>query len=170
MAIRAIRFDGSALRTAFVIGLACVTLACRAPATVDTVGEALERLGRNLESHQGVEGELEVLYEVDGEWVLLVVPRAGLNQRALTGTGLSEPAMKRLGEAAAGWSGSQYLVQVRDDAFVIRTLASDAIDVGQQFAVSGRGAVWLAVTVKRVGPSAPPRLVSISASSTRSRE
>lgn len=167
MAVTTVRLELSALR-ALAIGLACVALACSTPTTVDTVGEALERLGRHLESQQGVEGELEVLYEPDGDWVLLVVPRTGLDERALASAGLSESATARLAEASAGWSGSQYLVQVRSNAIVIRTLDPAAIDVGQQFAVSGRGAVWLTVIVKKEGASDPARLVSFSASSVRS--
>lgn len=154
---------------ALIASVVSVTQSCTVPATVDTVGDALERAGRNLQSHHGVEAELEVLYEVDGLWVLLVVPRSGLDQQALADAGLAESAKARLAEAAPRWTGEQYLMQIRDDALLMRTLAHDAVVVDQQFILSGRGAVSLAAAFKRVEPTGPPRLMSISANNERGR-
>lgn len=155
---------------ATVAGVAfAAVVSCGVPATVETVARTIEDAGRDLQESEGVETELEALFESDGPWVLLLIPRTGLNLEALVGTSITEAARARLAQASAGRSGSQHLVQIRRDAVLTRPLAADAVKVEKQLVVSGQGPAWLAVTLKKTDSRSPALLVSFSISTAGGR-
>lgn len=151
---------------AVLVGVVLSTaISCSRPANIDTVGEAIEQSGSNLQSDQSVETDLEALYEVDGAWTLMIVPPTGVDLDALTETKISEAALARVRTAAEGWRGGQYLVQVSDHAILSRMLAGNAVRIDRQFVVPGRGPVWVIATLKKVKSQGPPVLVSLSTKS-----
>ena len=153
----------SRIGVALLIGvLAATHLSCRRSADVDMIGEAIEQSGRNFQSRQSAETQLEALYDVDGAWTLLVVPPAGVNVAALARAGLSDGAMVRVRDASAGWLGGQHLVQVRDDALLSRRLDQDAVSIDRQFVVTGQGPAWIVAVLKRRAAKGAPVVVSFA--------
>ena len=149
-------------RGAAVLGvLALTAVSCSTPATLDTVAEAIERSGRALQSLQGVNTELEALYEGQGSWTLLVVPATGVVVEDLNEAGVPEPVIRTLHDVAARRTGEQYLMEVRGGNVLVRALAEDAVKVSDQFVVSGRGAAWLRVDLK-TGEKGAPAVTSFS--------
>jgi hypothetical protein len=142
--------------------LAVISLSCGRPANADMVGETMENSGRQLLSSDGVESNIEALYEVDGPWTLLLVPATGPDLRALSSAGLPDSLVAGVREAAAGWRRGQYLVQVHDDALMSRALAEDAVRIQQQFVISGQGSVWVVAKLKKRDAKGVPDVVSLS--------
>jgi hypothetical protein len=142
--------------------LAVISMSCGRPATADMVGEAIERSGRGLVSSELLESKCEGLYELDGHWTLLLVPATGPDLGALTSAGLPDSLVTRVREAAAGWRRGQYLVQVQDEALMLRALAEDAVRIQRQFVISGQGSVWIVATLKKSDAKGVPGVVSLS--------
>jgi hypothetical protein len=142
--------------------LAVISMSCGRPASADMVGEAIENSGRQLLASDGVESNIEALYEGDGPWTLLLVPATGPDVDALTSAGLPDSLVARVREAAAGWRRGQYLVEVQDEALMSRALAEDVVRIRHQFVISGQGSVWVVATLKKTDAKGVPDVVSLS--------
>ena len=133
---------------------------CGRPGDLETVASAVEDSARSLDAGAGVESEVEVMYGVDGPWMLIALPVGQIDVDALARSGVRREFVRQLEDVFGSGRRNPLLIQAGANGLLIRPLP-ETLSVPRQLVASAEGAQW-AVAKLRVNSAARSELVALS--------